>query len=170
MIPPRAIQEEDIVPGEYRVIEGKGTAIGPSAELGEMTGTLNKGATVEIVEIERIEKRIRGRLADGGWISIRNTDTGFMWAAPPHRDGDVPLREFVMAFLRNGTNMQLTDETREYLKDREAVPKPAEELIRLQRAEWEPLGVDADLGCRCIEAAENLYPGDTALIDARTIF
>jgi len=54
-------------------------------------GTLEKGEYVNIVEVKvlvpdvetRVGHRVRGRLADGGWISLVNMDTGEKtWAIP----------------------------------------------------------------------------------------
>ena len=42
------------------------------------------GVVLDIVETKLCaeDKRIRGKLAEGGWISIENTATGFRWVQP----------------------------------------------------------------------------------------
>lgn len=75
--------ESDLAPGEYRVVQQ--ASVTPSVDIRDVVcGELSKGVIVEIVEVRRVENdsRIRGRLADGGWISLRNTATGFAWALP----------------------------------------------------------------------------------------
>ena len=49
---------------------------------------LHAGDLIEIKEVwtNHEAKRIRGRLATGGWISISNTETGYAWCvAGPYK-------------------------------------------------------------------------------------
>ena len=43
-----------------------------------------------VVEIQTLEaeKRVRGRLKDGGWISISNTGSGYEWVVPAQKSAD----------------------------------------------------------------------------------
>jgi hypothetical protein len=73
--------------GKYRVVH-HGTMVGgaakPDSKKQEATRELAKGHVVDIVEIRILEKekRIRGRLATGGWVSLSNTENGYVWAQP----------------------------------------------------------------------------------------
>lgn len=84
--------------------------------------------------------------------------------------GAPPPREAVEAFLNNGLKMMRSDETRQLLKSAEAVPKPGLKLIDLQRAEWDPLGFDRDVGCKTLDRLEVSFPGDTDIVALRNEF
>jgi len=92
-------------------------------------------------------------------------------AAAPAPDAAVtmafrrPTREVLMTFLANGVAMMQTDETRQLLQDT-SVDQPGQKLIELQRAEWDPLGVDRDFGCNCLDRVGEDYPGDTEIKEA----
>lgn len=78
---------------KYRVLH-PGTAVGADAELAaEQIRELAQGDAVEVVEIRSLEadKRVRGRLAEGGWISIFNTENGYAWAVPETAEASKPL-------------------------------------------------------------------------------
>lgn len=82
----RVMFEQEDPLGKYKieistvVLEGHDHSHNPDGN-NEMK---NVGDVVQIVEIQRVEekKRIRGRLATGGWISIRDTDGKHCWARP----------------------------------------------------------------------------------------
>lgn len=64
--------------GPYRIVLDE-TAVGPTAELGDIILELHTGTVVEVLEVVVLEKeqRVRGRLADPpGWISLMNMETG----------------------------------------------------------------------------------------------
>merc|ERR1719310_498287 len=66
---------DGLVPGKYALLRKAGVLA--TANKGKILRVLEKGADVDITEVQRVEKEntIRGRLADGGWISIKNTGT-----------------------------------------------------------------------------------------------
>merc|ERR1719443_1419462 len=72
----------------------------PSSKLGKFLRVLDKGEHVDIVEIQRVgsESTIRGRLAEGGWISIKNEATGKLWAL---RDKDS-----IIGFFKGAMSVQ----------------------------------------------------------------
>lgn len=80
--PPGAAREASLPLGKYRVR----TKAGVTSELAgeEVVRDVQVGALVEIVEIQRVEEtgRVRGRLAEGGWISLRDAEGRYTWAEP----------------------------------------------------------------------------------------
>jgi len=89
---------------------------------------------------------------------------------PMAASGATPSREVVATFLSNGIKMMTSDETRQSLMNKEAIPKPGRKLIELQRAEWDPLGVDRDIGCKTLDTLERVFPGDTDILEQRNEF
>jgi len=57
--------------------------------------------------------------------------------------------------------------TREMLK---CEAKPGQKLIELQRAEWDPMNIDRDLGCQFLDKLEEHVPGKDDLIALRSEF
>jgi len=43
-------------------------------------------------------------------------------------------------------------------------------LIGLQRSKWDPLGVDKDYGCQCLDRLPEMFPGDDEILKAREKF
>merc|ERR1719443_404294 len=67
----------------YRVVhDGAVVTKNLSPDAKEAFRTLQEQDLLEIVEIQTLEaeKRVRGRLGAGGWISISNTESGYAWA------------------------------------------------------------------------------------------
>jgi hypothetical protein len=66
-------------PGMYKITQK--SAVGPDVKLGETLRALEVGQLVRIVEVQDVveDKRIRGRLLEGGWISMKNTTDGSVW-------------------------------------------------------------------------------------------
>uniref|UniRef100_A0A7S1RNK7 Uncharacterized protein n=1 Tax=Alexandrium catenella TaxID=2925 RepID=A0A7S1RNK7_ALECA len=85
----------------------------------------------------------------------------------PMATGSKPNEEVITAFLTNGIKKMRSEETREMLKGHE---RPGQKLIEVQRSEWDPLGVDRDMGCGYLDKLEEHYPGNTALIMQRNDF
>jgi len=76
-------------------------------------------------------------------------------------------REKILAFLRGGVDLMRSDETRRQLRElRGSQGRPAQKLIELQRSVWDGLGVDRHLGCECVDASGELYPGDGEILSA----
>jgi len=65
--------------------------------------------------------------------------------------------------------MMRSDETRQRCRDPE-VKRPGQLLIQLQRAEWDPLGVDQDLGCKVLDELDKHFPGDPSIVQERNEF
>merc|ERR1719399_1919284 len=67
-------------PGEYRLQQD--TSVGLSVTPGEILYTLHAGSLVKIVELQYVheDNRVRGRLAEGGWISVKDTADGHAFA------------------------------------------------------------------------------------------
>lgn len=78
-----------------------------------------------------------------------------------------PKEETIAAFLNNGIKMMQREDVRQLLK---TTPSPGSKLIELQRAEWDPLGVDRDLGCKHLDQIEVLFPGNQELVGLRNEF
>lgn len=72
----------ELEPGTYRVQQNM--AVNPTVMQDEILRLLEAGALVDVIEIRHVEKdcRIRGRLVQGGWISIRDTTDEHMFARP----------------------------------------------------------------------------------------
>ena len=76
-----ASRASQFLPGKYRAIQSR---VGVSSDIrrgGEILRELKRGEVLEIVDIQHAEEdnRIRGHLAEGGWISVQNTETGYTW-------------------------------------------------------------------------------------------
>merc|ERR1719387_1204567 len=65
--------------------------------------------------------------------------------------------------------MMQSESTRKLLKD-PSTTVPALKMVELQRAQWDPLGVDRDIGCATLDHLENRFPGDSALVEKRNEF
>lgn len=59
-----------------------------------------------------------------------------------------PTTEAMMDFLKSGIDMMNSEATRKLLLE---CPDPGQKLIELQRQGWDPLGVDRDIGCKCLD-------------------
>merc|ERR1719213_1114783 len=81
-----------------------------------------------------------------------------------------PTKEDVETFLNNGIKMMKSEKTTELLSDKKGCPRPGQKLIELQRAEWDPLNIDRDLGCQYLDEVPKHWPGDQALEDLRDDF
>mmetsp|Transcript_119712 Transcript_119712/g.187773 ORF Transcript_119712/g.187773 Transcript_119712/m.187773 type:complete len:487 (+) Transcript_119712:60-1520(+) len=91
-------------------------------------------------------------------------------AAPPTQVAfGKPLPKSIRQFLQNGIKMMTSDETRQLLTDR-AIPKPGQKLIEMQRAEWDQLGFDQDIGCNALDTLEKDYPDDKELFQLKMEF
>jgi hypothetical protein len=89
---------------------------------------------------------------------------------PPVPSGmRAPKREEMETFLRDGIAMMRREDTREILKSKSCT-NPGLKLIELQRAGWDKLGIDQDIGCSYLESVEKVCPGDTELIMLRSDF
>lgn len=79
-------------PGHYRLQQN--TSVGPSPAAGEILRVLDSGSVAEIVEFHFVEEdhRVRGRLAEGGWINIKDTNDGHMFALPEDTEASSPVR------------------------------------------------------------------------------
>lgn len=86
--------------------------------------------------------------------------------APLMSQGSIS-RKVLTQFLQNGIQRMRSAETREMLKTDE---QPGKTLIQTQRAEWGPLGVDADFGCSQLDIIDKTHPGDTELFTLRHEF
>lgn len=78
-----------------------------------------------------------------------------------------PSREVMMKFLQNGVAMMKDPKTSEELKNEAKYPEPGEELINLQRKEWDVFCIDRDVGC---QALDNIDPSDQELFSQRQEF
>eukprot|EP00421_Protoceratium_reticulatum_P061805 CAMPEP_0168495060 /NCGR_PEP_ID=MMETSP0228-20121227/71545_1 /TAXON_ID=133427 /ORGANISM="Protoceratium reticulatum, Strain CCCM 535 (=CCMP 1889)" /LENGTH=295 /DNA_ID=CAMNT_0008511873 /DNA_START=36 /DNA_END=920 /DNA_ORIENTATION=+ len=58
--------------------------------------------------------------------------------------------------------MMQSEATRSLLKD-PRLERPGLRLIELQRAVWDPLGVDRDVGCQHLDQLDKAFPGDKEL-------
>ena len=70
------------MPGIYDVLKSPDVTVGPILERdSDKQRMLDEGDCVHVVEVRLLpeEQRIRGRLSDGGWISMKNTESGYMW-------------------------------------------------------------------------------------------
>jgi len=61
------------------------------------------------------------------------------------------------------------EDTREALKSKSCT-SPGMKLIELQRAGWDKLGIDQDIGCSYLESVEKVCPGDAELVQLRSDF
>ena len=54
------------------------------ARKGQEKRLLQPGESVMIGEVKYMgqEHRIKGKLDDGNWISVKNTENGFLWVQP----------------------------------------------------------------------------------------
>lgn len=77
--------------------------------------------------------------------------------------------EAIDEFLDYGIKMMQSEETRKMLKD-PSVARPGQRLIELQRAGWDHLGIDRDLGCAQLDQLEKMYPGQPLLYVHRDEF
>jgi serine/threonine protein kinase len=73
-------QAKALVPGNYTLQQN--TSVRPTMEQEEIERILEVGSIVEVVEVSRVDAdhRIRGRLAEGGWINLMDTEDGYMFA------------------------------------------------------------------------------------------
>jgi len=84
---PLAVRKIDVwdvldAPGNY-VITREGTGLTKFKETRNQVSELKKGTQVQVVEVVTLPEaeRIRGRIRDPpGWISLKNTKTGYRWA------------------------------------------------------------------------------------------
>lgn len=101
--------------------------VGPSAELSKppFLAELQEGDVIEVVETRFLvsEHRLRGRLANpNGWISLRNTETGFSWVEHESifRDFDTNMSRALESLshetLGSGMEAELREEVRDRLK------------------------------------------------------
>eukprot|EP00446_Apocalathium_sp_SHHI-4_P087139 CAMPEP_0177478500 /NCGR_PEP_ID=MMETSP0369-20130122/24722_1 /TAXON_ID=447022 ORGANISM="Scrippsiella hangoei-like, Strain SHHI-4" /NCGR_SAMPLE_ID=MMETSP0369 /ASSEMBLY_ACC=CAM_ASM_000364 /LENGTH=334 /DNA_ID=CAMNT_0018953939 /DNA_START=9 /DNA_END=1013 /DNA_ORIENTATION=+ len=76
--------------------------------------------------------------------------------------GPKPSRAQCKEFLQRGLAVMSSKATRDILQD-PAILKPGEKLKEMQRAGWEPIGFDADIGCAALEgiAADDPEMGET---------
>lgn len=76
-----SIKVRDLTVGRYKITY-EGIRVGPEAELGHAPIThLPRGTEVNVLEVVEVEHRIRARIDHpAGWISLMNTDSGFLWA------------------------------------------------------------------------------------------
>mmetsp|Transcript_2609 Transcript_2609/g.6862 ORF Transcript_2609/g.6862 Transcript_2609/m.6862 type:complete len:379 (-) Transcript_2609:145-1281(-) len=89
---------------------------------------------------------------------------------PPVPSGmRAPNREEMETFLREGIAMMRRQDTRDLLKSKSCTA-PGLKLIELQRAGWDKLGIDQDIGCSYLENVEKVCPGDSELILLRSDF
>ena len=75
------VKADDLKPGKYTIHSN--TKEGESfAKESKEIRTLSARTVVNVVEIRDVptDKRIRGRLASGGWISLVNTEDNYRWA------------------------------------------------------------------------------------------
>merc|ERR1711871_1073749 len=102
----------------YRILH-HGTAVGTSAKPDSSTPVrvLHEGDRVEIVEIHNLDavKRTRGRLAAGGWISILNTENGYVWAEPDGPEASKPLKYQVVQEIA-GVSLRVTPDSSKPLR------------------------------------------------------
>jgi len=89
---------------------------------------------------------------------------------PMAMSGATPSREAVATFLSKSINMMRSDEICQLLRDREAILNPGMKLIELQRAEWDQLGIDRDVGCQTLDRLHLLFPGDADILLQRSEF
>eukprot|EP00928_Gymnodinium_smaydae_P040261 TRINITY_DN27328_c0_g1_i1.p2 TRINITY_DN27328_c0_g1~~TRINITY_DN27328_c0_g1_i1.p2 ORF type:complete len:314 (+),score=97.23 TRINITY_DN27328_c0_g1_i1:83-1024(+) len=78
-----------------------------------------------------------------------------------------PTRDDLLAFLLRGLEMMVREDIKEEIADKVRTPEPGKRLIALQRAEWEPLGFNADEGCAALDRVDADYPGDEELLKVR---
>lgn len=101
--------------------------VGLTAELSKppFLAELHEGDVVDVVETRFLvdEHRLRGRLAKpNGWISLRNTETGFTWAEHDSmfRDFDTNMTEALESLgnetIGSGMEAELREEVRDRLK------------------------------------------------------
>jgi hypothetical protein len=83
--------------------------------------------------------------------------------------GGKPDRAKCVAFFQTGIAMMKSDETRQSLTDR-AIEKPGQKLIEMQRAGWDTLDIDRDVGCNALDSLEQDFPDDQELIDMKFEF
>lgn len=65
--------------------------------------------------------------------------------------------------------MMRSEETRAQLKD-PSCTAPGQKLIEMQRAGWDILGIDRDIGVSFLNKLESIYPGDTELAELKVKF
>jgi len=73
-------------------------------------------------------------------------------------------------FLASGIRMMQSERTRELLRDASSVKHPGSKLVDLQRAGWDTLGIDRDVGCAYLNQMEKLCPGDSEILEMRSLF
>ena len=81
----------------------------------------------------------------------------------------VPDKQSMEMFLNNGIAMMKREDTRELLKSK-AVTSPGLKLIELQRAGWDSLGIDRDIGCSYLKHVEDTCLGDVDILRLRDAF
>ena len=72
-------------------------------------------------------------------------------------------------FLNNGIAMMKREDIRELLKSK-VVTAPGLKLIEMQRAGWEALGIERDIGCSYLECVEDTCPGGVDILRLREAF
>jgi len=74
---------KEFSPGSYIMQAQANVTTSDDRESSELETRLIAGDKIEIVEIRLVGDRIRGRLEEGGWISIQSTcDKAWVWARP----------------------------------------------------------------------------------------
>lgn len=113
--------------GCFVITSSSPVPVGPSAELSKppFLAELQEGDVIEVVETRFLvsEHRLRGRLANpNGWISLRNTETGFSWVEHESifRDFDTNMSRALESLshetLGSGMEAELREEVRDRLK------------------------------------------------------
>jgi len=82
----------------------------------------------------------------------------------------IPDIQAMTDFLKVGISAMESDAVRELLKDRKAVPQTGTKLIELQRAAWEPMGYNADTGCKALDAIDSKDPGNREVLELKYEF
>ena len=89
--------------------------------------------------------------------------------APARIGMKVPDKQAMEMFLNNGIAMMKREDTRELLKSK-AVTAPRLKLIELQKAGWDLLGIDREIGCLYLERVEEVCLGDVDILRLRDAF
>mmetsp|Transcript_112185 Transcript_112185/g.229676 ORF Transcript_112185/g.229676 Transcript_112185/m.229676 type:complete len:364 (-) Transcript_112185:45-1136(-) len=86
--------------------------------------------------------------------------------APP---AVMPGKDQMLAFLNRGIKVMTSDETRTLLKDG-SIRHTGKKLIDIQRAGWDELGIDQDVGCAYLNKVDSTYADDRDLLQLRNDF